>query len=99
MNSSEKYEEAAPQEFPAPIGKLLGLMLIRNGPRRATVEFNADERYGNPMGTLHGGVLCDGLRDQNTFELGYVFRLACETSSRKSWRAAIRTVHVGVLET
>jgi uncharacterized protein (TIGR00369 family) len=59
MNISEKYEEAAPQEFPAPIGKLLGLMLIRNGPRRATVEFNADERYRNPMGTLHGGVLCD----------------------------------------
>jgi len=26
---------------------------------RVTVEFEAGERYANPMGTLHGGVLCD----------------------------------------
>ncbi len=26
---------------------------------RATVEFEATGRYANPMGTLHGGVLCD----------------------------------------
>jgi uncharacterized protein (TIGR00369 family) len=25
----------------------------------ATVELQADERLANPMGTLHGGVLCD----------------------------------------
>jgi uncharacterized protein (TIGR00369 family) len=25
----------------------------------AVVEFVADERHANPMGTLHGGVLCD----------------------------------------
>jgi uncharacterized protein (TIGR00369 family) len=58
-NISEQCEHPAPQEFPAPIGKLLGLRLMRNGPHRATVEFDADERYANPMGTLHGGVLCD----------------------------------------
>jgi len=56
---SEQCEQPAPQEFPAPIGKLLGLRLMRNGPRRAMVEFDADERYANPMGTMHGGVLCD----------------------------------------
>ncbi len=47
------------QEFPAPIGKLLGLTLIQPEIGRAVVEFDADERYANPMGTLHGGVLCD----------------------------------------
>jgi uncharacterized protein (TIGR00369 family) len=26
---------------------------------RAAIEFQADDRYANPMGTLHGGVLCD----------------------------------------
>jgi uncharacterized protein (TIGR00369 family) len=47
------------EEFPAPIGRLLDLTLIRNGTGRATIEFEADDRYANPMGTLHGGVLCD----------------------------------------
>lgn len=26
---------------------------------RTTIEFQADDRYANPMGTLHGGILCD----------------------------------------
>jgi uncharacterized protein (TIGR00369 family) len=51
--------DAAPEEFPAPIGKLLGLTITSRGTGRATVEFEASERYANPMGTLHGGVLCD----------------------------------------
>ncbi|HEY2523718.1 MAG TPA: PaaI family thioesterase [Candidatus Binataceae bacterium] len=46
-------------EFPAPIGKLLGLSLSTPAKGQATVEFEAGERYYNPMGTLHGGVLCD----------------------------------------
>jgi uncharacterized protein (TIGR00369 family) len=46
-------------DFPAPIGKLLGLRLIQAENGMAIVEFEADERYANPMGTLHGGVLCD----------------------------------------
>jgi uncharacterized protein (TIGR00369 family) len=50
---------ATRQEFPAPIGKLLGLTLITGGAGQAVIEFEADERYANPMGTLHGGVLCD----------------------------------------
>ncbi|MGO9452987.1 MAG: PaaI family thioesterase [Candidatus Binataceae bacterium] len=45
--------------FPAPIGQLLGLRLTRVENRVAVVEFEADKRYANPMGTLHGGVLCD----------------------------------------
>jgi len=47
------------EEFPAPIGKLLGLILTREERGRATIEFEASARYANPMGTLHGGVLCD----------------------------------------
>ena len=47
------------EDFPAPIGKLLGLKLSTPADGRATVEFEATERYANPMGTLHGGVLCD----------------------------------------
>jgi hypothetical protein len=63
MNDSvkgfEQYADVAREEFPAPIGKLLGLTIIGSGIGRATVEFEATGRYANPMGTLHGGVLCD----------------------------------------
>jgi uncharacterized protein (TIGR00369 family) len=52
-------DAAAPEEFPAPIGKLLGLTIVSSGAGRATVEFEASARYANPMGTLHGGVFCD----------------------------------------
>jgi uncharacterized protein (TIGR00369 family) len=42
-----------------PIARLLGakLTLIEEG--RARIELAADDRHANPMGTLHGGVLCD----------------------------------------
>ncbi len=49
----------APDEFPAPIGKLLGLKLSKCADGQATIEFEATGRHANPMGTLHGGVLCD----------------------------------------
>lgn len=58
-NVVEQYPNAAPEEFPAPIGKLLGLTITSSGAGRATVDFEASARYANPMGTLHGGVLCD----------------------------------------
>jgi uncharacterized protein (TIGR00369 family) len=58
-NAIEQCPDVASEEFPAPIGKLLGLMITSSGTGRATVEFEADGRYANPMGTLHGGVLCD----------------------------------------
>ena len=42
-----------------PIFKLLGAKLTEIGDGRARVELEVDERLANPMGTLHGGVLCD----------------------------------------
>ena len=59
VNVGGQGSDAAPEEFPAPIGKLLGLTIASRGAGRATVEFEASGRYANPMGTLHGGVLCD----------------------------------------
>jgi len=58
-NGTEPKRELVREEFPAPIGKLLGLTLTSGEAGRATVEFEATERHANPMGTLHGGVLCD----------------------------------------
>jgi NAD(P)-dependent dehydrogenase (short-subunit alcohol dehydrogenase family) len=58
-NGTEPKRELVREEFPAPIGKLLGLMLTSGELGRATVEFEATAQHANPMGTLHGGVLCD----------------------------------------
>src|SRR5207253_6263444 len=44
---------------PPPIAQLIGFDLISVKPGEAVVEFEATEAHANPMGTLHGGVLCD----------------------------------------
>lgn len=43
----------------APVADLIGFRLVAAGEGRATVEFEASKRHANPMGTLHGGILCD----------------------------------------
>ncbi len=42
-----------------PVARLLGFRLIEVGPGVAVVEFEAKNEHANPMGTLHGGILCD----------------------------------------
>ena len=44
---------------PPPIARLIGFKLTAIRPGEAVVEFEATEVHANPMGTLHGGVLCD----------------------------------------
>jgi len=44
---------------PPPIAQLIGFDLISVKPGEALIEFQATEAHANPMGTLHGGVLCD----------------------------------------
>ena len=44
---------------PAPMASLIGLQLVAIEPGRARFELEADHRHHNPMGTLHGGILCD----------------------------------------
>lgn len=44
---------------PPPVGELVGMRLIEVGPDRAVFEMNASRRHANPMGTVHGGILCD----------------------------------------
>src|SRR5256885_13581726 len=46
--------------YPPTIAKTLGFRLIEVGPGTSTMELMADtEVHANPMGTIHGGVLCD----------------------------------------
>src|SRR5262245_21919084 len=50
---------AAGEGSQPPIMQLLGARLTSVEPGRARIELAADDRHANPMGTLHGGVLCD----------------------------------------
>ena len=44
---------------PAPVAKLLGFQLTGFEDGVARIEMDADNRHHNPMGIVHGGVLCD----------------------------------------
>ena len=44
---------------PPPIAQLIGFRMTAIEPGRSRFELDADARHHNPMGTLHGGVLCD----------------------------------------
>lgn len=44
---------------PAPIARLIGFEVISVKPGEAVVELQTSEKHANPMGTVHGGVLCD----------------------------------------
>src|SRR6267142_2869333 len=88
-----------PKGSPAPaIARLLGFTLAALAPGRATIELPADERLANPMGTLHGGVLCDiadaamGIAYASTLEEGESFTtLELKINFlRPVWKARLR---------
>jgi len=44
---------------PPPVARLIGFDLVAVEPGKAVIELLATEAHANPMGTLHGGILCD----------------------------------------
>src|SRR5881409_3503705 len=47
-------------KYPPPIARTLGFDLVDCSERTATIEIVTDvAKHANPMGTVHGGVLCD----------------------------------------
>jgi uncharacterized protein (TIGR00369 family) len=47
------------RRIPPPIAELLGMRLVSAGSGEAIIVMDVSEQHANPMGTLHGGVLCD----------------------------------------
>jgi len=43
----------------APVGKLIGFQPTSVEEGKAVFEFEAGPQHANPMGTLHGGIICD----------------------------------------
>lgn len=66
----EELKKMMTGEVPGPpIAQLLGIEIIELEKGMAVLEMEASEKLHNPMGTLHGGVLCD-LSD---LSMGYAF--------------------------
>jgi uncharacterized protein (TIGR00369 family) len=45
--------------LPPPVARLIGFTLTSIAPGHARIAFEAGAQHANPMGTLHGGILCD----------------------------------------
>lgn len=44
---------------PPPVAKLVGFRVLEVEPGRTVFAMEAGPQHANPMGTLHGGILCD----------------------------------------
>lgn len=52
--------EGMPMLFPPPISQLLGIEFVSIEEGAVVYKMRADRaKHANPMGTLHGGILCD----------------------------------------
>ncbi|HKN77488.1 MAG TPA: PaaI family thioesterase [Candidatus Acidoferrum sp.] len=63
MSSSEPSLEpdfrSRAKENNVPVARLIGFEAIEGADGRAVVSLAAGPQHANPMGTLHGGILCD----------------------------------------
>jgi len=65
--------------LPPPVAELIGIDVERAEAGETLMTLVAEERHSNPMGTLHGGILCDladaamGMAFWSTLEAGESF--------------------------
>lgn len=60
VNKELGPDDVAPMLYPPPIANTLGFELIEVGEGTAVIEISTDpQKHGNPMGTIHGGILGD----------------------------------------
>jgi len=66
-------------KFPPPVAKLIGIEVKRIEGGESLMWMDVEERHSNPMGTVHGGILCDiadaamGTAFFSTLEVGESF--------------------------
>ena len=76
----ERVEAMLRGEIPGPpAAQLIGFRLLSIEPGKAVFEMEAGPQHANPMGTLHGGILCDiadaamGMAFASTLDEGETF--------------------------
>ncbi len=101
MKMLEQIEKVVRGELPPPpVARLVGFRTVAIRPGEAVIELEATEAHANPMGTLHGGVLCDvadaamGLAYAATLDEGESFTtLELKINFLKPvWKARLRGV-------
>src|SRR5262249_8249700 len=56
----EYARQIARGEVPGPpVAELIGFNVVEVDVGRSVLDMHASRRHANPMGTLHGGILCD----------------------------------------
>ncbi len=99
MKVLDHMERISRGEAPPPgVARLIGFTLPEVEPGRAVFELETDERHTNPMGTVHGGILCDladaamGTAYGTTLEEGETYTtLELKVNFlRPVWRARLR---------
>jgi uncharacterized protein (TIGR00369 family) len=97
-----------------PIARLIGFELKAIELGLSVMELDADKRHANPMGTLHGGVICDvadaamgtafatTLEDDETFTTldltAKYFKPVWDAKIRATARVTKRTRSLGLIE-
>jgi uncharacterized protein (TIGR00369 family) len=95
--ASQSLFERSMQKRP-PVAELLGFDVPEAGGGRAVVTLQAGPQHANPMGTLHGGILCDiadaamGIAFASTLGAGESFTTIELKINffRPVWQAALR---------
>jgi uncharacterized protein (TIGR00369 family) len=56
----EYARQIARGELPGPpVAELIGFRIVEVDVGQAVMDMHASKRHANPMGTLHGGIICD----------------------------------------
>ncbi len=85
---------------PPPVARLIGLEILAAELGRAVFALDASTQHHNPMGTLHGGIVCDladaamGCAMDSTLEAGESFTSVDLTTKflKPVWNARLRAV-------
>ncbi|MGC2288672.1 MAG: PaaI family thioesterase [Thermoplasmata archaeon] len=59
VGNVEQIRKRLAEGWSPPVARLIGFRLEEIGRGRAKIVLRAGPRHANPMGTLHGGILCD----------------------------------------
>ncbi len=60
MSKLDTFRKIVSGELPGPpVGDLIGLRFTAVSEGHATFELDAGPRHASPLGTVHGGILCD----------------------------------------
>ena len=71
-NASPKSESKLPR---VPIGELIGFRMLDADNGHAVATMQTGPHHANPMGSLHGGVLCDISDAAMGYAFAYPYRL------------------------